>query len=155
NSSFTGINQVNIDSGTVVLNGANNATKVDVNGGTLAGSGSIDPTVVTIHSGAKFAPGTPGVAGTSMAIVGNLAFQAGAIYLVTLGTTASGATVTGAATLNGTVQPFFTSGSVNAKTTYDILRAGSIAGAFGGFASPNFTGALTYTPNDVLLNLTA
>src|SRR6266566_4408698 len=104
NSAFTGINQVNINSGTVVLNGANIATNVDVNGGTLAGSGIIDPAVVTIHSGATFAPGAPGVAGTSMNIVGNLAFQSGAIYLVTLGsTTASRAIVTGTATLNGAV----------------------------------------------------
>jgi hypothetical protein len=155
NSAFTGINQVNIDSGTVVLNGANSATKVDVIGGTLAGSGSIDPTVVTIHSSASFAPGTPGVAGTSMTIVGNLAFQSGAIYMVTLGSTASRAIVTGAAALNGTVQASFASGSLSAKTTYDILHAGSISGTFAGFASPNFTGALTYTPTDVLLNLTS
>jgi len=96
NSAFTGINQVNINSGTVVLNSANIATNVDVNGGTLAGSGIIDPAVVTIHSGGTFAPGAPGMVGTSMNIVGNLAFQSGAIYLVTLGsTTASRAIVTG------------------------------------------------------------
>jgi uncharacterized protein with beta-barrel porin domain len=157
NSAFTGINQVNINSGTVVLNGANIATNVDVNGGTLAGWGSIDPAVVTIHSGATFAPGAPGVVGTSMNIVGNLAFQSGAIYLVTLGsTTASRAIVTGTATLNGTVQASLASGSsLSPKTTYDILHAGSISGAFIGFANPNFTGAFTYTPTDVLLNLTA
>ena len=156
NSAFTGINQVNINSGTVVLNGANIATNVDVNGGTLAGSGSLDPAVVTIHSGATFAPGAPGVVGTSMNIVGNLAFQSGAIYLVTLGsTTASRAIVTGTATLNGTVQGSLASGSsLSPKTTYDILHAGSISGAFNGFANPNFTGAFTYTPTDVLLNLT-
>jgi uncharacterized protein YhjY with autotransporter beta-barrel domain len=156
NSAFTGINQVNINSGTVVLNGANIATNVDVKGGTLAGSGSIDPAVVTIHSGATFAPGAPGVVGTSMNIVGNLAFQSGAIYLVTLGsTTASRALATGTATLNGTVQGSLASGSsLSPKTTYDILHAGSISGAFNGFANPNFTGAFTYTPTDVLLNLT-
>jgi hypothetical protein len=117
NSAFTGINQVNINSGTVVLNGANIATNVDVNGGTLAGSGIIDPAVVTIHSGATFAPGAPGVAGTSMNIVGNLAFQSGAIYLVTLGsTTASRAIVTGTATLDGTVQ-VASGSSLSPKTT--------------------------------------
>ena len=157
NSAFSGINQVNINSGTVVLNGANTANNVEVNGGTLAGSGSIDPAVVKIHSGATFAPGAPGVVGTSMNIVGNLAFQSGAIYLVTLGSnTASRAIVTGTATLNGTVQGFLASGSsLSPKTTYDILHAGSISGAFIGFANPNFTGAFTYTPTDVLLNLTA
>ena len=154
NSAFTGINQVNINSGTVVLNGADIATNVDANGGTLAGSGIIDSAVVTIHSGATFAPGVPGVVGTSMNIVGNLAFQSGAIYLVTLGsTTASRAIVTGTATLNGTVQ-VASGSSLSPKTTYDILHAGSISGAFNGFANPNLTGALTYTPTDVFLNLT-
>jgi hypothetical protein len=157
NSAFTGIKQVNINSGTVVLNGANIATNVDVNGGTLAGSGSIDTTAVTIHSGATFAPGAPVVAGTSMNIVGNLAFQSGTIYLVTLGsTTAARAIVTGTATLNGTVQGSLASGSsLSSKTTYDILHASSISGAYNGFANPNFAGVLTYTPTDVLLNLTA
>jgi hypothetical protein len=72
-----------------------------------------------------------------MNIVGNLAFQSGAIYLVTLGsTTASRAIVTGTATLNGTVQGSLASGSsLSPKTTYDILHAGSISGAFNGFAN--------------------
>jgi uncharacterized protein with beta-barrel porin domain len=62
--------------------------------------------------------------------------------------------VTGTATLNGTVRGSLASGSsLSRKTTYDILHAGSISGAFNGFAIPNFTGALTYTPTDVLLNL--
>ena len=86
---FSGVNQVNINSGTVVLNGTNSATNVDVYGGTLAGTGSIAPAMMTIHTGGTFAPGTPGVAGTSMAINGNLAFQPGAMYLVNISPTAA------------------------------------------------------------------
>ena len=80
NNAFAGINQVNINSGTVVLNGINSATNVDVYG-TLSGSGSIDPTAVTIHSGGTFAPGN-GTPGTSMAITGNLVLQSGALYQI-------------------------------------------------------------------------
>ena len=36
---FTGINLVDVNSGTVVLNGINDATNIDVNGGVLAGTG--------------------------------------------------------------------------------------------------------------------
>ena len=160
NSAFTGINQVNINSGTVVLNGANTATKVDVNGGTLAGSGSIDPTLVTIHSGATFAPGTPGVAGTSMTIVGNLAFQSGALYLVYLGANASSANVSGNASLAGTVEASFPSAGTVSKR-YTILTA---SGGLGGTAFSSLTNinlpsgasdSLSYDANHVYLNVTA
>jgi uncharacterized protein with beta-barrel porin domain len=155
---FSGINQVNINSGTVVLNGPNSATNVDVNGGTLAGTGSI-AAMLTVHSGGTFAPGTLGTAGTSMTITGNLAFQSGAAYLVNINsTTASRANVTGNASLNGMVEAALAPGSYNSKTTYDILHAGSISGAFAGFTAvnaPGFSGTLTYQPNDVLLSLTA
>ena len=156
---FSGVNQVNINSGTVVLNGTNSATNVDVYGGTLAGTGSIAPAMMTIHTGGTFAPGTPGVAGTSMAINGNLAFQPGAMYLVNISpTAASRANVTANASLNGMVEAAIAPGSYNSKTTYDILHAASISGTFAGFTvvnAPGFSGTLTYQPNDVLLSLTA
>jgi uncharacterized protein with beta-barrel porin domain len=156
---FSGVNQVNVNSGTVVLNGTNSATNVDVYGGTLAGSGSVAPATMTIHTGGTFAPGTPGVAGTSMAINGNLAFQSGAMYLVNISPTAASlANVTGNASLNGMVEAVVAPGSYNSKTTYDILHAASISGTFAGFTvvnAPGFSGTLTYQPNDVLLSLTA
>jgi hypothetical protein len=50
---------------------------VNLNAGVITGTGTIDPLTVNINSGTIFAPanGTPG---SSMAIVGNLAFQSGA-----------------------------------------------------------------------------
>ena len=162
NSAFTGINQVNINSGTVVLNGANTATKVDVNGGTLAGSGSIDPTLVTIHSGATFSPGTPGVAGTSMTIVGNLAFQSGALYLVYLSANAnaSSANVSSNASLAGTVQASFSSGSTVSKRYTILTASGGIGGtAFSSLTNINLpsgaTDSLSYDANHVYLNVAA
>ncbi len=156
---FSGINQVNINSGTVILNGTNNATNIDVNGGTLGGSGTLDPLTVTIHSGATFAPGTPGTAGTSMTITGNLAFQSGALYLVQINpATASFATVSGTAALAGNVNANFASGSYGSKQ-YDILRSGGLSGTFASLSTTNlpagFAATLSYTPTDVLLNLSA
>jgi uncharacterized protein with beta-barrel porin domain len=156
---FSGVNQVNVNSGTVVLNGTNSATNVDVYGGTLAGTGSVAPAMMTIHAGGTFAPGTPGVAGTSMAINGNLAFQSGAMYLVNISPTAASlANVTGNASLNGMAEAVIAPGSYNSKTIYDIFHAASISGTFAGFTvvnAPGFSGTLTYQPNDVLLTLTA
>ncbi|HTV27937.1 MAG TPA: autotransporter domain-containing protein [Xanthobacteraceae bacterium] len=156
---FTGINQVNINSGTVVLNGADSAANVTVNGGTLAGTATLDPLIVTINTGGTFAPGTPSSPGTSMTIVGNLAFQSGAIYLIQVSpTSATSATITGTASLAGTLDIVLTPGKYGAKTAYEVLNAGSISGTFTGFGSPafpGFTGALTYTSTDVLLNLVA
>ncbi len=161
NFAFTGINQVNIASGTVILNGANSASLVDVNGGTLAGSGSIDPTIVTIHSGATFAPGTPGVPGTSMSIIGNLAFQSAAIYQVYLNPGAANrANVSGTASLGGTVNAVFAGGNYVSKQ-YTILTAtGGLGGTtFSGLTNTNLpasaSDSLSYDANDVYLNLTA
>jgi hypothetical protein len=156
---FSGVNQVNINSGAVVLNGTNSATNVDVYGGTLAGTGSIDPGTMTIHAGGTFAPGTPGVAGTSMAVNGNLAFQPGSMLLTYLSpTAASRANVTGNASLNGMVEAVVAPGSYNSKTTYDVFHATNISGTFAGVTvvnAPGLSGTLTYQPNDVLLSLTA
>ena len=159
-SNFTGIGQVNVNSGVVVLNGtANSATNVDVYGGTLAGTGTIDPLAVTIHSGGTFAPGPPGPPGTSMTITGNLAFQSGAIYQVYLNPTATTyANVSGTATLAGTVNAAFASGSYAGKQ-YTILQSSGISGTFSAVSTTNlpagFAVSLAYTGNDVLLDLSA
>jgi hypothetical protein len=159
---FTGINQVNINSGTVVLNGANNASYVDVySGGTLGGTGTLDPLTVTIHSGATFAPGTPGVPGTSMTIAGNLAFQSGVLYLVYVNpTTASFANVTGAASLAGTVNAVFASGSYVSKQYTILTTTGGLGGTtFAGLSNTNLpagaSDSLSYSADDVYLNLKA
>jgi hypothetical protein len=159
--SFTGINQVDINSGTVILNGVNSANNVDVIGGTLAGTGTLDPLLVTIHSGATFAPGTPGVPGTSMAITGNLAFQSGALYLVYVNpTTASFANVTGTASLAGTVNAVFTPGSYVSRQYTILTTTGGLGGTtFAGLSNTNLptgaTDSLSYSGNDVYLNLKA
>jgi len=127
-------------------------------GGTLAGGGTVDPVTVTINSGGTLAPGIPGMPGTSLTIVGNLAFQSGAIYLVQVGSSASTfAAVTGTAALAGNAIAAFAPGSYTQH--YTILQAAGLSGTFASFSTiglpVSFTSNLSYTSTSVVLNLTA
>ena len=155
---FTGIDQVNINSGTVILDGANNAAAIDVVGGMLAGTGTLDPLTMTIHSGGTFSPGTPGVPGTSMTITGNLAFQSGALYVVYLGSTASFANVSGTATLAryGERQLRFRRRSRRALHDPEVVRrlGGTTFRGLTFTALPaDFSPSLSYSADDVFLNV--
>jgi hypothetical protein len=94
-----------------------------------------------------------------LTIVGNLALQSGATYLVQLDPAAASYTnVTGAATLGGaTVNAVFANGSYVSKT-YTILTADAgISGTFSSLANTNlpanFKASLSYDANDVFLDL--
>ena len=164
NSNFSAVSVVNINSGTVVLNGAtNSATTLNVsNGGTLAGTGTI-ATAMTVMNGGIFAPGTPGTPGTAMSITGSVTFNPTATYRIYLNpTTASLVNITGTAALgNATVNAVFSAGSYVAKQ-YTILTA---SGGLGGTSfnptvvntNPPIGGSdsLSYSANDVFLNLTS
>ena len=150
-----------VNGGTLEVDGTiSNTSNVTVNSGAaLTGDGIVDPIVVTIASGATFAPGSAGVPGTSMTIVGNLAFQSGAFYLVQLNSSATTfATVTGTAALAGSVLADFAAGS-NPQRQYTILQSAGLNGTtFSGVttdASSNFAASLSYTNTNVLLNMTA
>ncbi len=153
---YTGFTTFNVVSGTWTVSNTS-AQTWNVNGGTLAGVATLGGVIV--NAGGTLEPGTIGAPGTFMTITGNLAFQPGASYLVNIGpTTASRANVGGAVTLAGGVLGFLAPGSYSTKTTYDILDPPSISGKFTGFSSinaPGFGGTLSYTPSEVLLNLTA
>jgi uncharacterized protein with beta-barrel porin domain len=156
-AAFTGINQANINSGTVILNGANTATNVDINAGTLAGTGTIAASALTIHTGATFAPGTPGLAGSSMTINGSVVFQPGALYSVQVNpATASFATVSGTATLAGNVRAGFAPGRYLSKD-YLILQSGGLNGTFAGLTTSGlptgFNATLSYNGDDAFLDL--
>ena len=152
------MNAVNVNSGILNLTGSIASTLTTVNsGGELMGTGTVGTT--TIASGGTFAPGS-GTPGTSMAVSGNLAFTSGALYLVQLNpTTASFASVTGTATLNGaTVNATYANGSYISKK-YTILTATSgVSGTFGPLVNTNlpanFSTSLSYDAHDVFLNLT-
>ena len=148
-----------VDVGTLQVDGSiASSSSVTVNsGGTLDGSGTVGGT--TINAGGTLAPGTPGVPGTFMTIGGNLAFQPGASYAVSLNpSTSTYAVVNGTASLAGTVNATFAPGSYVAKQ-YDILRSTGLGGTtFNALATnlpAGFTSSLSYTGTDVLLNLVA
>jgi uncharacterized protein with beta-barrel porin domain len=150
-----------INAGTLAVNGTMANSTMTVNsGGTLAGTGTVGNVIVA--NGGVFAPGA-GTPGTSMTVAGNLAFQSGALYVVQLNpTSASSANVSGTATLTGgSVQAVLAPGSYVSRQ-YTILHAdGGLGGStfsgvtLSGVSLPNFSTTLSYTPTDVLLNLTA
>jgi uncharacterized protein with beta-barrel porin domain len=148
-----------VQGGTLLVNGdLSAASALTVSGGVLGGTGAVGNT--QINAGGTFAPGTPGVPGTSMTVSGNLAFQSGALYLVQVNPTSSTvANVAGTASLAGNVLAAFAPGSYLAKQ-YDILHSAGLGGTtFAGLGTTNlptgFTANLNYTPTDVFLNLTA
>jgi fibronectin-binding autotransporter adhesin len=157
--SYTG--PTTVSAGALVVNGSIANSSVTVNAGALlAGTGIVGAT--TIAGGATFAPGS-GIPGSSMTVAGNLAFQSGALYVVQINpSSASSASVIagGNATLAGTVNAAFASGSYVSRT-YTILSAiGGLGGTtFNGLTTSNlpagFTANLSYTDSDVILNLIA
>jgi T5SS/PEP-CTERM-associated repeat protein/autotransporter-associated beta strand protein len=175
---IAGNGAVNVISGTTILTASNTYTgPTTVNGGALIVNGSIASSALTtvngggllggvgtlgntqINSGGAFAPGPQNAPGL-MTVQGNLAFQSGALYLVQVNAAnASKANVTGAATLAGTVQATFSSGSY-ATRSYVILSAAGLGGTtFNALTTVNlpagFTTNLSYTSSDTILNLTA
>jgi autotransporter-associated beta strand protein len=158
-NTYSGATAVN--AGTLIVNGSIANSAVTVNSGALlAGTGTVGTT--TINSGGTFAPGPTGAPGT-MTVAGNLAFQSGALYLVQVNpATASSANVTagGNATLAGTVQAAFATGSYVSRTYTILSAAGGLNGTtFNTLTTTNlpagFTANLSYTASDVILNLTA
>jgi outer membrane autotransporter protein len=117
---------------------------------------------ITINGGGIFAPGPLGTPGT-MTVLGNLAFQSGALYVVQLNpSNASNAyrIAGGTATLAGTAQAVFAPGSYASRTYTILTAAGGLAGTtFNALSTSNlpagFTANLSYTASDVILNLTA
>ena len=126
--------------------------------GVLAGAGGITGNVMA-QAGGTFAPGTLGVAGSSMTVTGNLALQSGAFYMVTVNsTTSTFANVSGTAALGGNVLAAFAPGT-SPLHQYTILQTGGLnATTFAGVGlinQPNYGASLSYTANNVLLNITA
>ena len=154
-NNFTGLNQVNITSGTVLLDGTDSATNIDVlSGATLGGTGTLNPDL-TIHGGGTFAPGVPG---TFMQVTGSLTLQSAAIYMITInGANTSGANVTGTAAIQTGALAEGNPASSNAiiGNTYTIMTATTVTGVF---ADPKFffgryEGVLSYGSDDVLLTV--
>lgn len=163
-TSLFGINgysgATNVNAGVLDVEGSITGTSsVTVNAsGVLTGAGTVDPLLVSIASGGTLAPGN-GTPASSMTIVGNLAFQSGALYMIQLNpTTASFTNVTGTAALAGnTLDAIFANGTYVSKK-YTILTAGGgVSGTFSGPVNTNLPGgfktSLSYDANNAYLDL--
>jgi len=166
---FTNVGQVNVNSGTVILDGANSANNVAVNGGvlqvgdaghpgatlaatvdviggTLAGHGTVIGGVA-IEDGGVLAPG--GSLGT-LTISGSLAFNAGSTYAVQIapGAGNNSATVVnggpGTVTINGgTVVVTPQIGHYNATNYVIVETTGGVGGTFAGLTvNGSFVGTM-------------
>jgi T5SS/PEP-CTERM-associated repeat protein len=152
-SNYTGATTVN--GGTLAVNGTIVSSTTVNSGGTLSGIGTVGS--VTVNSGGRLAPGS-GAPGSVLTISGNLAMQSGALYLVQVGSaTASRANVSGTTTLTGaSVQVTVAPGNSVAKQSTILHATGGLGGTtFSGVSATNFVVSLSYTPTDVLLDLSA
>jgi autotransporter-associated beta strand protein len=154
---------VNTYTGTTAVNGgilqvdgsiaSSSLTTVNT-GGALTGIGTVGNTVIA--SGGIFLPGN-GTPGTSTTVSGNLAFQSGALYLVGINSmTSTFTSVTGNATLDGSVGVGVVAGSTVMKQ-YTILSAsGGRSGTFSGLDSlglpSGLVASLSYDPTHAYLN---
>lgn len=150
-----------VNGGFLVVNGVlADTSNVTVNaGGALGGDGIIDPPAVTIASGGTLAPGKPGVPGSGMMIIGDLAMQPGSTFMSLVGAGgASFANVTGTATLAGTATAAFAGGPLSKHLT--ILSASGLNGTtFDSFTTVNLpqslSAGISYDSNNVYLNFTS
>ncbi|WP_284260519.1 autotransporter domain-containing protein [Bradyrhizobium iriomotense] len=130
----------NTYTGTTVVNGgmlqvdgsiASSSLTIVNAGGALSGTGTVGNTVIA--SGGILLAGN-GAAGSSLTVAGNLAFQSGALYLVTVNANAaSSVSVTGTATLGGEIGVSIATGSTVAKQYTLVSAAGGRSGTFASF----------------------
>ncbi len=127
-----------IDAGAVFVNGSIASGVIVNNTGTLAGNGAIGGSVL-VNSGGTVSPGTATTTGL-LAITGGYTQNAGAALNINLaGQTTPGVgfdalTVTGAASLNGSINATVVNGfSPTANDSYGVLSFASVSGDF---ASP-------------------
>jgi uncharacterized protein with beta-barrel porin domain len=123
----------------------------------LSGAGTVTGGDSTISF--AFAPGDPSIPGTSTKIVGNLAFQSGAFYQISINpSTSTFANVTGTASLGGaTAFVVFADGAYVQKTYRLLTATGGVSGTFSSAVStynaPSyFSSTLSYDANNVYLN---
>ncbi|WP_164938760.1 autotransporter domain-containing protein [Bradyrhizobium guangdongense] len=153
----------NTYTGTTVVNGgmlqvdgsiaSSSLTTVNT-GGALSGTGTVGNTMIA--SGGILLAGN-GSPGSPLTVAGNLAFQSGALYLVSVNASAaSSVNVTGTATLGGGIGVSIAPGSAVAKQYALVSAAGGRSGTFTSFAitgvPSGLAASLGYDANHAYLN---
>jgi hypothetical protein len=172
---ISAVDQINVNSGFVTLNGVNDADNVTVNGGTLAvGDAANSAAMLTAATGLTVGPGgtlmgfgtvignvgiasgatlSPGGSIGTMNVTGNLTIANGSFYVVEVNPAGDAdRTIAG-----GTVQVVQPPGAYPLPIQYTILTAnGGVNGTFTGATSELafFAPELTYDPFNVYLTLT-
>ncbi len=151
--SYTGTTSV--AGGTLIVNGSIAASSgVTVAAGATLGGTGIVPTAVV--SGTL----SPGNSVGTLTVQGSVTFNAGSTYRVEIvGATSDLLTVSGSASLAGTIQLVAGGGSYSFNTAYTVLSAASVSGSFGtvsteGSFGDGVTTTVSYTSNDVQVTLT-
>lgn len=141
--------------GTLIVNGSIAASSgvTVAAGATLGGTGIVPTTVV---SGTL----SPGNSVGTLTVQGGVTFNAGSTYRVEIvGVTSDLLTVSGSASLAGTIQLVAGGGFYSFNTAYTVLSAASVNGSFGtvsteGSFGDGVTTTVSYTSNDVQVTLT-
>lgn len=115
------------------------ASAVSLSGGTLGGNGTIAGSLMA-NAGATVSPGN---SIGSLTVNGNATFATGSIYRAEIqGATSDLLTVSGTASLAGTIQLVAGGGSYNFNTPYTVLTAnGGVSGSFGTVTTSGSFGA--------------
>ncbi|PJG55735.1 autotransporter outer membrane beta-barrel domain-containing protein [Bradyrhizobium forestalis] len=153
--STTDIATMNVQGGSLVVNGAMPNIATTVSGGTLGGNGAIGD--LTVLSGGRVAPGSF----SSFTAYGNAAFNTGSTYAISVNAAGQSDKILAVtATLNGgTVAVTTLAGAYGASTQYTILSTTTgVTGSFasvtlGGYYPQFFTSALSYDGFSVFLTL--
>lgn len=152
-STYTGPTSVAV--GTLIVNGSIlSSSGVNVAAGaTIGGSGQLPSTTV-------FGTISPGNSPGTLTINGNLTLNPGSVYRAEIeGAVADRITVTGTASLAGTLRLVPLGGAYSFNSPYTLLSAaGGASGRFGtvdstGSFGDGITSTVSYTSNDVLLTL--
>jgi len=125
NNSFSGA--LNVDTGTLLVNGSLGAAKVTVSGGTLGGNGVINGPV-TVQPGGRLAPGNP----IGVLAISNSLTLGGTIFIELNKSAAANDAVRGLSniTYGGTLMVTNLGGSLAAGDSFKLFNAGSYSGSF-------------------------
>ena len=144
-----------VSAGTLNVTGSIAGAVTVASGATLAGTGTVGAT--TIAAGGLLSPAGAGAVGT-LNVNGNLSLASTALMNVDVTPAAADkVSVTGTATIGGTLNANLSAGPYAATQYALITSTGALTGTFSGFnitgATTNFTSALSYNANNVFLML--